>query len=100
MVWVYVLKSKDHTFKAFKTWKIMIENQKGGTIKIIKTNNGLEFCNKESAQMCNESGIVRHLTAPRNPKQNDLAGRMNRTLLERVRCMLFHANLPKSLGGK
>ena len=30
-----------------------------------------------------------------NPKQNGLAERMNKTLLERVRYMLFHAKLPK-----
>ena len=50
--------------------------------------------------MCQDSGILRHLTAPGNPKQNGLAKRMNRTLLERVRCMLFHANLPKSFWGE
>ena len=74
----------------------MVENQKGRKIKIIRTNNSLEFCNKKFTQICNENGILRHLIAPGNPKQNGLAKKMNRTLLERVRCMLFHARLPKA----
>jgi len=56
----------------------------------------LEFCNKEFTQLCNENSILRHLTAPGNPKQNGLAKKMNRTLLERVRCMICYARLPKS----
>ena len=97
MVWVYVLKSKDGTFEPFKT---LIENKKCMKIKIIRTDNGLEFCNKEFAQMCKENDILMHLTVPGNPKQNGLAERMNRTLLERVRCMLIHARLSKLFCGE
>jgi len=97
MVLVYVLKSKDGTFEPFKT---LIENKKCMKIKIIRTDNGLEFCNKEFAQMCKENGILKHLTVSGNPKKNDLAERINRTLLERVRCMLIHAKLSKSFRGE
>ena len=69
MVWVFVLKSKDNNFDVFKTWKTMIENQKGVKLKVIRTYNGLEFCNKEFTQLCKESGILRHITAPGSPKQ-------------------------------
>jgi len=100
MVWVYVLKSRDHTFEAFKSWKTMVENQEDNKIKIIRTDNGLEFYNNEFSHLCKENRILRHLTAPSNPKQNDLAERMNRTLLERVRCMIFHTKLPNLLGEK
>jgi len=100
MVWVYVLKSKDHNFEAFKTWKTIIENQKGRKIKIIGIDNDLEFCNKEFTQLCNENGILRHLTTRGNPKHNGLAKRMNRTLLEKIKCMLFNAKLPKVFWGR
>ncbi|XP_072154388.1 uncharacterized protein [Bemisia tabaci] len=40
---------------------------------------------------------VRHLTTvDYTPQQNGVAERVNRTLLEKARCMLFDANLPKS----
>ncbi|KAG8498772.1 hypothetical protein CXB51_005218 [Gossypium anomalum] len=41
-------------------------------------------------------GIVRHLTVRHTPQQNGVAERMNRTIMEKVRCMLSNANLPKS----
>ena len=47
-------------------------------------------------QFCKKTGIERHKTTPRNPQQNGLAERMNRTILERVRCMLIYSGLPKN----
>jgi hypothetical protein len=39
-------------------------------------------------------------TPPKMPQLNGLAERMNRTIKERVRCMLSHAKLPKSFWGE
>ncbi|KAG8501164.1 hypothetical protein CXB51_003282 [Gossypium anomalum] len=39
---------------------------------------------------------MRHLTVRHTPQQNSVAERMNRTIMEKVRCMLSNANLPKS----
>ncbi|KAH9752684.1 hypothetical protein KPL71_014795 [Citrus sinensis] len=47
--------------------------------------------------LCEKSGIQRHKTVRHTPQQNGLAERMNRTLMERVRCMLFHSKLLKTL---
>ena len=55
----------------------MVENQKNRSLKTIRTDNGLEFYNREFNQMCKDSRIVRHLIALGNPKQNGLAERMN-----------------------
>lgn len=42
----------------------------------------------------------RHLSVKHIPQQKILVERMNRTLLERVRCMMLNASLPKSFLGK
>ncbi|RDY00402.1 hypothetical protein CR513_16423, partial [Mucuna pruriens] len=39
-------------------------------------------------------------TPPKTPQLNGLAERMNRTLIERVRCMLSEARLPKHFWGE
>ncbi|KAL6322839.1 hypothetical protein AAG906_020839 [Vitis piasezkii] len=39
-------------------------------------------------------------TVPKTPQQNGVAKRMNRTIYERIRCMLSHARLPKSFWGE
>jgi hypothetical protein len=42
-----------------------------------------------------EYGMARHLTVPGTPQQNGLVERMNRTLLDKVRCMLHESGLTK-----
>ena len=63
----------------------------------IRTDNGLEFCNKQFDDLYEKNVIQRHKTIRYTPQQNGLAERMNRILMERVRCMLFHSKLPKTL---
>ncbi|KAG8489132.1 hypothetical protein CXB51_017197 [Gossypium anomalum] len=65
-------------------------------IKYLRTDNDLEFCFDEFNRLCKSEGIVKHLTVRHTPQQNCVAERMNRTIIEKVRCMLSNANLPKS----
>ncbi|KAH9705464.1 hypothetical protein KPL70_011882 [Citrus sinensis] len=97
IVWVYPLRSKDKVVDRFKAWKTLIETQTNRIVRKIRTDNGLEFCNKQFDDLCEKNGILRHKTIRHTPQQNDLVERMNRTLMERVRCMLFHLKLPKTL---
>jgi hypothetical protein len=92
-VWVYFLRHKNETFLTFKKWKNLVETQTGNKVKKLRTDNGLEFCSGDFNEFCTNHGIARHKTIPRNPQQNGAAERMNRTLLERARCMLSNAGL-------
>ncbi|GJT51076.1 retrovirus-related pol polyprotein from transposon TNT 1-94 [Tanacetum coccineum] len=65
-------------------------------VKKLRTDNGLEFYNREFEQLCIKSGIARHLTVAGTPQQNGLAERMNRTLIDKVRCLLIQSGLPKT----
>ena len=71
----------------------MVEKRTGRTIKCLRTNNGGEFTSLEFEKYCREEGIVRHKTNVYTPRQNGIAERMNRTLLERAWSMLNNANL-------
>jgi len=90
-VWAYFLKEKSEAFKVFKEWKTLLENQTGKKIKRLRTDNDLEFCNYQFDEFCKVEGIARHKTVVNTPQQNGFAERMNRTLLERARCMLSNA---------
>lgn len=70
-----------------------MENQTGKKIKIIRTDNGLEFCNKELNSQLREAGIRHQTSNTYTPQQNGLAERMNRSLVEKARCMIFDADL-------
>lgn len=74
----------------------MVEKQTGKQIKHLQTDNGLEFYSDEFNELCKSEGIVRHLIVRHTPQQNGIAERMNRMIMEKVRCMLPNVNLPKS----
>ena len=89
------MKTKDKVLGIFLKWKAMIETQSGRKIKRLRTDNGGEYKNDLFQKICEENGIIRHFTVKNTPQQNGVAERMNRTLLEKVRCMLSNAGLGK-----
>ena len=94
-VWVFFLKQKSDVFSTFKDWKTMIEKQEGRQVKCLRTDNGLSFCSDKFNTLCKKEGIVRHRTVRHTPQQNGVVERMNRTLMEKVICMISNAQLPK-----
>ncbi|CAM9000445.1 unnamed protein product [Rhodiola kirilowii] len=99
-VWTFLLKSKSDAFSKFKDWKALEENQTSCKLKALRTDNGLEFCNDEFDSFCKSCGILRHKTVRATPQQNGVAERMNRTLLEKVRALLFTSGVPKAFWGE
>lgn len=97
MCFVYFLKSKDEVFKCFQEFKQMVENQKGKKIKIFRTDNGGEFCSNNFEIFLKNCGIIHQTTNPYTPQQNGLSERMNRTIVERARCLLYDAKAHKKL---
>ena len=77
----------------FKKFKALVENQTGRKIKKLRIDNGLEFCESNFNEFCATQGIAGHKTLVGKPQQNGVAECINRTLLERARCMLSNANL-------
>ena len=94
-LWVYILKHKSEALDKFKEWTALMENQIGRKVKRLRTDNGLEYCSNEFDEFCRKMGIARHKTVRNTPQQNGLAERMNRTLIEKLRCMLLSSNLSK-----
>ncbi|GJT25902.1 retrotransposon protein, putative, ty1-copia subclass [Tanacetum coccineum] len=50
-VWVYILRFKHEAFGKFKEWKQLAENQTRRTFKKLRTDNGLEFCNRSPSRV-------------------------------------------------
>ncbi|KAL2251628.1 UNVERIFIED_CONTAM: Retrovirus-related Pol polyprotein from transposon TNT 1-94 [Sesamum indicum] len=99
-VFVFLMKHKSEVFDKFEKWKTFVENQTSKKLKSLRTDNGLEFCNQQFSEMCDKFGIRRHKTNPYTPQQNGVAERMNRTLLDKVRCLLISSGLPKTFWGE
>ena len=80
--------------KKFKQFQTLVVRQIGKKLKCIRTDNGGEYCGPFDVY-CKQQGIRHEKTPPKTTQLNGLAERMNRTLIERVRCMLTEAKLPK-----
>lgn len=84
--------------KSSKHGKLQLKKpQTDNEAKRLRTDNGLEYWNKRFDDYCAENGITRHMTVRNTSQQNVLVERMNRTLIDKVRCMLIHFKLPMSL---
>ena len=65
-----------------------MENQTEKKIKVLRTDNGGEFCSKEFEELYKKCGMAWQKTTPYTPQQNGVAERMNKTLMQRARSML------------
>jgi hypothetical protein len=91
--WIYFLRKKSEVFDKFKEFKALVENQTEKKIKVLRTNNGGEFCGNEFKEFYKKCGIARKKTTPYTPQHNGVAERMNRTLMEKSRSMLSGVGL-------
>ena len=64
------------------------------------TNNGGEYTSREFKTFLRDNLIEHETTTPHTPEQNGVAKRMNGTLLEKTKAMIFHAGLPESYWGE
>lgn len=80
-------------FDKYKEFKNFAENQTGHKIKSIRTDNGREYCNEAFMKHLREFGDDHEKSAPYAQQQNGKSERLNRSLTEKARCMLFDNNL-------
>ena len=53
-----------------------------------------EYNSHEFAQFCKDRGISHEFTCPYTPEQNGVSERLNCTLIETARSMIYHAKVP------
>jgi transposase InsO family protein len=99
-VWPYFLKHKYETFDTFSKWEVMIDKQTEKKVKLLRTDNGMEFCSNEFNDYCSDEAIVRHQTILYTTQQNGVAERMNRTIISKARCMLSNVGMRRRFWAK
>ena len=97
LCWVYFLKLKSEVFQTLNIWKALVESKSGNKIKILRTNNGREYVNKNLQHVCEECGIKMYHSVPYTPHQNGVAERKNRALKEMATCMIEAKDLSPKL---
>jgi hypothetical protein len=61
-IWIYFLGKKSKVFERFKEFKALVENQTEKMIKVLRTDNGGDFCGNEFEELCKKSYIARKKT--------------------------------------
>ena len=89
----YILKNKSEALQHFQEWKALRERESGMLVKRLRTDGGGEYTSKKFAAYLQEQGIVKETTTPYTPQSNGVVERANRTVMDRVRCMLEDAGL-------
>lgn len=92
---VYVIHNKSEVLDCFKDYKAYAENHFERKISRLRCDNGGEYTSSRFKQFAQQSGIRIEYTMAYNSVQNGVAERMNRTLVEKARCLLFHSNMDK-----
>ncbi|GKA43687.1 retrovirus-related pol polyprotein from transposon TNT 1-94 [Tanacetum coccineum] len=77
-----------------------MENLNEVRVKELRSDNETEFRNHKLEEFCDEKGISQNFSSPCTSKQNGVAKRRNRTLIEVARTMLNSAKLPKQFYGE
>ena len=96
-LWVYTMKKKSEALDKFIEFSAVNENLMGKNIKRIRSDNGGEYFSDDFNDLCRKRGIYREPTIPHTPQQNGVAERMNRTIMDNVRALLYHSKLPLHL---
>ena len=94
---LYLIRSKGEALNKFLEYKNKAENNPNNTkIKEIFLNNAKEFIYNIKPYY-NQYGIEFNTSPIYTPKPNRRIERINRTILEKARFLLFTAKLPKYL---
>ncbi len=94
-VWVDFMKHKgEEVFQHFLNFKVMVEKEKGVSIKCLRSNGGGEYFSNEFSEYLKEHGIQRKYSCSYSPQHNGIVERKNKHIVEIARAMLNEKNLP------
>ncbi|UYV80953.1 K02A2.6-like, partial [Cordylochernes scorpioides] len=92
---LFCLKHKNEVLKHFDSYLARAERETGHKLKVLRSDNGLEYCNHEFKTRLEQLGIKHELTNTYSPPMNGVAERANRVLLDITRSCLHSADLPQ-----
>lgn len=98
---VYLLLKKNEFFNAFKQYEASVTASFGQIISRIRCDNGRgEYDKNDFKRFCIQKGIELEYTVPYTPQQNCVAERMNRTIMEKARALIFDSGINKEFWGE
>lgn len=89
MTWLFLLKFNSYVCVVLKFFMSYVKTQFNKNVKVIRTDNGLEFVNSTYSELFNNLGMVHQRTCVYTPQQNRVVERNHIHILEVARAMRF-----------
>ena len=90
--WSFALERKSEAYQTFVDWSKRVETATGKSVKTLRTDNGGEYKSKVFQTYLRQHGILHQTTIPDTPEQNGKAERGNRTIEEKITCLLHDSD--------
>ena len=97
---ITMLKNKSDVPEAFMKFSTLVEAETGMKVKVLRSDNGGEYLSAEFTEWLLKSGVRHETSAPYTPQQNGVAERLNRIIMEAVRCQIQAKGVPTYLWGE
>lgn len=95
-----LIKNKSEVATALREFVAQVKTETGNDVKTIRSDNGGEYLGKELQAWLAQSGIRHETSAPYTPQQNGVSERLNRSIMEATRSLLYGKQVPIELWGE
>ncbi|GFU13274.1 copia protein [Trichonephila clavipes] len=99
-VTVFPIRNKSDVFHTFIRFQKRAERFLSQKVIAVRTDGGLEFCNKDMDNFLTELGIKHEVTNSYTPKMNGVAERFNLTALDGIKTLLKSSEVPHKFWGE
>uniref|UniRef100_A0A0A9X817 Retrovirus-related Pol polyprotein from transposon TNT 1-94 n=1 Tax=Lygus hesperus TaxID=30085 RepID=A0A0A9X817_LYGHE len=96
----YLLEKKSEVFDFLKIYVEEVESKWNSRVHKIRCDHGGEYSSNEFKKWCETKGIQIDYTNVKEPQLNGRAERLNRTLMNKTRALLFDSSMEKSFWGE
>ena len=91
---------KSNAFPLLKTFVTFVEKKFSTCVKVLRSDNGMEFKDHSATEFYKEKGIIHQTSCVDTPQQNGVVERKHRHLLRVTRALMFQSNLPRKYWGE
>ncbi|GFT66981.1 retrovirus-related Pol polyprotein from transposon TNT 1-94 [Trichonephila clavipes] len=99
-VTVFPIRNKSDVFHTFIRFQKRAERFLSKKVIAVRTDGGLEFCNKDMDNVLTELGIKHEVTNSYTPEMNGVAERFNLTALDGIKTLLKSSEVPRKFWGE
>ncbi|GKD48784.1 retrovirus-related pol polyprotein from transposon TNT 1-94, partial [Tanacetum coccineum] len=97
--WIYLLEQNPDSFEALKSFIKFVSTQFERKIKIVRSDNALEFVKGQCGPYLASQGIVHQTSCVDRPQQNGRVERKHRHVLDTASALRFYSKLPLKFWG-